>query len=297
MLDRENSVLWITPEAKGGIRSYVGELLPFFGRLVRASFTLEAPESLAGMDADLIHVQHEYGLFGSKIPGRYSFPNWFKRAKAATPGKKWVATAHSVLGPDYRFPYAETGWQRLPRFLMNTVLALPFNPLAKLWGMQTWGKFDGVIVLHRQQIDPVRAAGCARVKVIPLPVAKIENLPEVASNRRTKVILFGYFATGKGQDIAVRAWKILGDEAPPLVLAGGVRRPEDQPYYDSCVKLIRDLGLAEKIEVSGYVPNEKLAGFYSEAKLVLARFALPRDRLRSRRHSLTECPFSLPISF
>lgn len=260
------------PEEKGGIRSYTEGLLPFFGGVMQPRFEIPALESLMLEGATVFHVQHEYGLYGSKIPGRYWFPKWFRKAKAVSPGKKWVATAHSVLDSDYRFPYEGRGWQKIPRLFLNLILSFPHNPVQKLWGEDSWGSFDGVIVLHRQQVDPVLRAGCPRVTVIPLPVAKVKNLAPVAAERRTKVTLFGYFSLDKGQDVAIRAWKILGASAPKLVLAGGVRRPEDQPYYDSCLEMIREFGLSEKIEITGYVPNEKLESIYAESKLILAPF-------------------------
>src|SRR5690606_29244429 len=105
MSARSNPVLWIVPESQGGIRSYVEGLRGFFGDSMRPVFEIPNPESLAKERPSLIHVQHEYGLFGSKIPGRYTFPKWFREAREATPGTKWVVTAHSVLDPGYRFPY------------------------------------------------------------------------------------------------------------------------------------------------------------------------------------------------
>lgn len=272
MSKRENSILWITPEKQGGIRSYVEGLLPFLEKKVRSLYELPDPESLAGSDAEIIHVQHEYGLFGSKIPGRYHFPRWFRKAREMASGKKWVATAHTVLDSEYRLPIEGRGWQAIPRLLLNLSLSLPGDPVGKLWRDKTWGTFDGVIVLHRQQVEAIRKAGCKRVTVIPLPVPKVENLTPVSSDRRKNVTVFGYFSVDKGQDVAIRAWKILGPSAPKLVLAGGVRRKEDEAYFQSCAQLIRELGLSEKIEITGYVPTERLEAIYADSKLILAPF-------------------------
>lgn len=272
MAETEKPILWIVPETRGGIRSYTETLLPFIGPQVRAVYQLPAPESLATSSEEMIHVQHEYGMYGSKIPGRYHFPSWFKKARRAAPGKKWVATAHSVLNPDYRLPVLGRGWQSIPRAVLNLILSVPGNPVAKLWGEKTWGAFDGVSVLHRQQVDAVRQAGCKHVVVIPLPVLRIPNLAPVEKERRKNVTLFGYFSPEKGQDVAIRAWKLLGADAPKLILAGGVRRKEDEHYLKSCTQLIRDLGLSEKIEITGYVPTERLETIYAESKLILAPF-------------------------
>jgi glycosyltransferase involved in cell wall biosynthesis len=55
-------------------------------------------------------------------------------------------------------------------------------------------------------------------------------------------------------------------------LAGGVRRPEDQPYYDQCVQLIDSLGLKDRVKITGFIPTDGMDSFFDSCKLVLAPF-------------------------
>ncbi len=267
-------VIWVVPEKSGGIRTYAeGLLLALRGASpIEVEARWELPEeSLFTPKAEsrnIVHLQHEFGFFGSKLPGRYRFPRWIRAIKSKNPNATWLATAHYVIDRDYRFPLeGKEWWSIVPRVLVNLFF---ISAMRKAWTRGTWENFDGVIVHSKLQVDAILKSGCERVAVIPLPVPRTSRLPENASS--SNVTLFGYFSPDKGQDIAIRAWSLLGESAPKLVLAGGVRRKEDEKYYAECRGLIRKLGLESRIEITGYVPEEKLDSLYREARLVIAPF-------------------------
>ncbi len=270
----EIRVLWIVPERTGGIRTYAEGLLNVLrttkSAAVDAIWELPdrglLPPSEGGRK--FAHLHHEFGFFGSKLPGRYAFPRWIRAIKAKNPETTWIATAHNVIGQDYVFPLeGKPWWSILPRVLANAFL---ISWLRKAWTTGTWGEFDGVVVHSNLQVDAVRKSGCDRVAVIPLFVPRAPMRPDGESG--TNVTVFGYFSPDKGQDIVIRAWALLGSNAPKLVLAGGVRRPEDERYLKECRTLIRTHGLGEKIQITGYVPDDKLDSLYRDARLVLAPF-------------------------
>lgn len=259
--------LWIVPETSGGIRAYSEVLASALGKTARALWRLPEPTELRESAVDVVHVQHEFGLFGSKLPGMYRFPNWFAEARKLTPKSKWVATAHTVIDADWRYRASGRGWRSVLFVILN--LFLPF--LRTAWMERTWGGFDGVIVHSDRQRTAIRESGCPKVGVIPhyVPKGRIQSIDEPGS---PSVLLFGYFSPEKGQDIAIRAWAAMGGEAPRLILAGGVRRKEDRSYYERCLAAIRRCGLEDKIEVTGFVPESELSGYFSNSTLVLAPF-------------------------
>ena len=259
--------LWIVPEKAGGIRTYSDVLLARLGAEARAVSTLPDPSELAYSTEDLIHLQHEFGLFGSKLPGRYRFPKWFASARRATPDVKWIATAHTVLDENWRYRTSGRGWKAVPFAILNL-----FAPLFRgSWMTKTWAGFDGVIVHSELQREVILRSGAPKVAVIP---HFVPHPPAAVPERSTEptVLVFGYFSPEKGQDIAIKAWTELGDEAPRLILAGGIRRPEDRRYYDECMAEIQRRGLTEKVTVTGYLPDEALPDYFSIATLVLAPF-------------------------
>jgi glycosyltransferase involved in cell wall biosynthesis len=272
----DTRVVWIVPEKTGGIRTYAEGLL----RAIRGMSSLriealwELPDetlfTTGGDGKHLVHLHHEFGFFGSKIPGRYRFPRWIRSLKGKNPNVTWVATAHFVIDENYRFPLVgKDWWSIVPRILVNTFL---ISSMRKAWTRGTWSNFDGVIVHSKLQVEAIVKSGCEKVVAIPLPVPKAARLPE--NSWGSNVTLFGYFSPDKGQDIAIRAWSLLGDSAPKLILAGGVRRKEDEKYADECRNLIKKLGLENRIEITGYVPEEKLDSLYRDARLVIAPFRI-----------------------
>jgi len=230
----------------------------------------------------VIHIQHEYGLFGRKIPPFYQFGNWLKRLRRIAPGTLILATAHTVLEPEYRYPVEGRGAQKWVRSLVNR-LALPW--LQKVWTSGTWGALDGVIVHSSKQLETVRKSGCENVRLIPhfvpksafgpgairvsrTPPAPLSKLPKDAQ----VVMIFGFISPEKGQDIAIRAMAHVSPAAI-LLIAGGVRRPEDRAYADSCRKLAQDPSVAGRvIFTDGFVPEDQIDAFYGRATLVLAPF-------------------------
>jgi glycosyltransferase involved in cell wall biosynthesis len=269
-----NQVIWIVPEKSGGIRTYAEGLLHALRSANRMKIEAlwelpdEALFSVAREGKNFVHLQHEFGFFGSKLPGRYRFPRWIRMIKSKNPNTTWLATAHYVIDSDYRFPLVgKEWWSIVPRILVNRFF---ISALRKPWTRGTWENFDGVIVHSRLQVAAIQNSGCKKVVVIPLPVPSSTYPAHNAAG--TNVTLFGYFSPDKGQDIAIRAWSLLGDSAPNLVLAGGVRRKEDQKYYDECLGLIRKLNLEGKIKITGYVAEEKLDSLYGDARLVIAPF-------------------------
>jgi hypothetical protein len=78
--DPLNHVLWIVPEKTGGIRTYAeGLLRALIGSKdtdVKAVWELPEVALFAPGDVgqDIVHLHHEFGFFGLKLPGRYQFP-------------------------------------------------------------------------------------------------------------------------------------------------------------------------------------------------------------------------------
>ncbi|OFZ53955.1 MAG: hypothetical protein A2428_16275 [Bdellovibrionales bacterium RIFOXYC1_FULL_54_43] len=288
-------LLWIAPEKQGGIQSYSDVLWPEVrGKWVEAGFPvcepLHAPlrserelndslEKLVRLEPSLIHIQHEYGLFGSKVPGRYSFPAWLKKVRAALPKARVILTGHSVFDFSYRYPLQARGWQTPMRALTNAFFIRHF---ARYWNFQTWGKVDGVIVHSRNQLATIEASRAPRFSAIPhfVPTTRNaehkihESLKSIPQGSK-KVVVFGYFTPEKGQDIALRAFQALGKSfrtGVSLILAGGLRRAQDRAFHERCLAQARELGIADRVWTTGYVEPEYLEGLYGMADLVLAPF-------------------------
>jgi len=269
-------VLHWAPEERGGIRTYLQALDAAFHKVGKAGWEFRAEYSpteefirvASEYRPEVIHIQHEFGLFGGKTPGFYRFPKVVRRLRQVLPKTALVATAHSVIPPGYRYPVQGRGLQAPIRAAANQVL-LP--ALHQLWGHRTWGGLNGVIVHSGLQKSWVEQEGQARVQEIPHFVGEaIEAASGVEPSSR-KLLLFGFFSRDKGQDIALDALMYLPEDVQ-LVLAGGARRPQDLAYLESCHRKIELLGLQKRVTITGFVPEEEIGKRYAEAGIVLAPF-------------------------
>lgn len=266
------SVMWIVLENRGGIRSYSESLIPEFGSAVLPVWTERDLWSISA-SPKIIHIQHEFGLFGSKFPGLNRFPRFVQKLRKQFPGALLVATAHTVIRKDFKYSLSFRGVGSVPREILNTV-AVPF--FISSWTRGTWSLLDGVVVHSDAQVETVRESGQNNVVVIPhfLPVISADD--RVKFQSENAMVVFGYFSPEKGQDIAIRAWKILasrlGSNTPRLVLAGGPRLSKDNNYFKNCLRLIRASNLSEFIEVLGFIPEDKISDIYKSSGLVLAPF-------------------------
>ena len=277
-------VLWITPEVDGGIASYSRMLWPAVVEAARAGGEFEplsllqtAPDARAdaipavrAMQPDLIHVQHEYGLFGGTNPFLDGLPRWIGRIRQAVPaGVRVVATAHTVLPDGHRLVGRGASW-RDPLYRAANAIALPW--LHNRWRQGTWGRFDGVITHSALQ------AACLQGRDLPLMAAIPHFVParrspagERPRNLVPRVTVFGYVCPEKGQDVVIEA---LQHVRPPVLLrlAGGAGHPMNYAYQERCLRRITELGLHDRVEVTGFVPEEDISRLYEESDLVVAPF-------------------------
>lgn len=271
-------IVWLVPERAGGIRSYADELWPAVKkacstagwecvrvdceRLVSRAAVEFALRAVKEKAPDLIHVQHEYGLFGSKF---WPFYRFLQLAEGLSEIAPCVATMHSVIPESYELPWRARGWQSLPRFLFNLTFLRAARPG---WREGTWGRLRGLIVHSGRQLAEIKKSSSILAKEIP---HYVPSHPASFQPNARDVVVFGFFSPEKGQDIVLKAWAKLGLKDRSLILAGGVRRPEDQPYLDYCRSLIAGAQLAN-IEITGFVPPSQIDGIYARAALVIAPF-------------------------
>jgi glycosyltransferase involved in cell wall biosynthesis len=276
-------LLWMTPEKSGGIASYSQALWPALAAQARAEGGFEpleliqsAPSDLSGLIREaaalrpqLVHIQHEYGLFGGKNPPWDRFPGWMSDLRSSLGSEvRIVATAHTVIPDDYQFEVSGRGWQAPVRWLANRLL-LP--RLRRHWGKETWEKFDAVVVHSGLQVAAVRQH-CGQAVEVPHFVPEAPMTPaQKQEEGRFRLTVFGYFTPEKGQDVVIDALAHVG--APiRLRLAGGVRRQEDEKYLQHCLQKIDSLGLRDRVEVTGFVPDSEITRIYAESDLVIAPF-------------------------
>ncbi len=277
-------VFWLVPDQAGGIGIYAQELIPAVAKLCELGFRICGPldrrasfepvlREIAKFEPDIVHIHHEFGLFGSKLPPWNTFSSFIQRLRARVPYARVIATAHTVLDQKYELPWKGRAWQTPVRWLLNRA-ALPY--LRKLWTRGTWGLLDGVIVHSLLQVSVPLDSGCLNVEAIPLAVPDVKRVPASSKGLSGPLILvFGFISPEKGQDVIIRALPLVPVSAlpaPTLVIAGGIRRPQDDYYLQQCRALITELGIEDRVRITGFVPDAEILDYYQNATLVVAPF-------------------------
>lgn len=274
-----------------GIADYSKALWPDMQKLIQKSdgeaFLVSLDEfpkpdrllaRLIEIKPDIIHFQHEYGIYGGKNPPKYYFPKLVRMIRKKLPRINIIATAHTVLPEKYSFPVRGRGVQAPVRYLANKLF---IKKLRNIWNPETWGRLDGVIVHSKHQVPVIMNAGAANVEVIPHFVHQVteiktnQKLIPILDNSsiiaKKKVLVFGFFSPEKGQDVVINA----SVGFPPdvhLILAGGLRRKEDNAYFEYCIGRINELKTEDRITVTGYVDPEYVDGIFRMSDLVVAPF-------------------------
>jgi glycosyltransferase involved in cell wall biosynthesis len=86
-------------------------------------------------------------------------------------------------------------------------------------------------------------------------------------------VLVGRFRESKGQAVAIRAFAELAARHPDtrLLLVGGAGGTGDQAYLDGCRALAAGLGVADRVEFWGYVPDPERAFLAADCALMCSR--------------------------
>lgn len=117
-------------------------------------------------------------------------------------------------------------------------------------------EFNKEKLLSFKQISP------ERVFVKPNFVESINGEIVPPEKRADQFIFVGRLEKLKGVDVLLRAWKMMGDSAPKLLLCG------NGPMEQRCREYIAKNGL-ESVEMMGFVPNEKVRKLVANSKALI----------------------------
>jgi len=240
-----------------GVADYSRLLLHELQRLVEVVHVADPLAFRAEMNrVDLVHIQHQYFLFGGVAPWRNRFPALLRRLRPPA-----VLTAHEFVEP-------VGGPAR--RAAIRLVNRLQFcSPRVRR-----------ILVHTEADRDRMAAQGfdASRLRVVRHGVPRPPRLEDREEARRLLgvedrfvVVLFGFLSRRKGHLLAVEAMERL-DEAIMLVLAGG-RHPDDRTDFVSGLEArVAASPAGGRIRVTGYLAHEEMLRVLSAADLVVAPF-------------------------
>jgi len=207
-------------------------------------------------DYDILHVQHEFGLFN---PG--DFQKIVTVAKRA--GKKVVVSLH--LSPAFAIKPVKLGGVG-PRSLVLYLRQRRYSKKMTTWNIEPLKTVDAVLVHDENTAVALRERGIAaeRIYVLPHPVydfpepSKSTLIAEKLNRQKDDIIYctVGMMHRYKGVYDAVKALKFLPANYKLAVVGGIHPLSEDLPMYNKLCDLIDSLGLKDRVFITGFVTDD-----------------------------------------
>ena len=224
---------------------------------------------------DIVHIQHEYFLFGGAVAAAM-FPLLPALIRIVL-RKPVVVTMHGVI------PCA-----RIDRvFLRENKIRgpIPILRFGLKYITKLIGAFSNGIVVHEKHFAEVLSFDygiCSRkVAVIPHGVEEIEYSvsPEEARRRLNveegkKILLFfGYLSGYKGLETLIEAYAQLNPQEKYILIVAGGEHPRyrDDPNYQRWIATLKDKAktISQGIRFTGFVPEEEIPVYFGAADLVI----------------------------
>jgi len=245
------------------------------GRQPTAHYVAQA-ERLNAPDVSVVHIQHEHSFWGGVLPRR-PFPlradtgYWELRYLIQKP---IVVTAHTTysLAELLRLE-SET---RLPKRLIKQFLV---NNVAYRESVDIAPFITAMTIVHTAAARNAlieRGAKPEYVTIVPTGIPAALPAPlhgeafREAHHLRDKRILtiFGYIAPNKGYELTLELLPSLPEDVV-LVIAGGPRNSDMEPYAAELKAAIAAAGLKDRVLVTGFLEDEQVAEVMAASDLLL----------------------------
>jgi glycosyltransferase involved in cell wall biosynthesis len=197
---------------------------------------------LPRIDADIVHVQYEHAFFIAGDDPAAHVDRFFSALQRPT-----LVTLHCLPLEDPRW----LRWLDHPAFGFHVMS----------------GEHERALL----GMDP--RARVLRTLTHPVPPRPPGGSPEAFRARigigsRPLLATFGFVKEHKGYDVAVRALQELPEEVF-LAIGGGAQSAADAPVVEHLQELARRCGVADRMQVTGYLDDERVGAVLAAADLVL----------------------------
>lgn len=245
------------------IENYLNvKVFPCFNR--ESDYYEQILDLLKDLDLDIVHIQHEYGIFGKD----FRFLKLLKGIKDL--GLKLIVTLHTLHTKDC---FSSTDWEsyekEISTFCDFLVVHLEF----------CMGK-----VMERIGVDP------KKIVVIPhgtYEVSKIDKLlarKKLGLPEKGKILLsFGFVRKLKDELTVIDSLYLIKKEVPDvyLFIAGNPQpnREEDLEYLNLCKQRVKELNLEKEVIFSDrFIRDKDLPYVFSASDVCIFAY---RDEVRS----------------
>jgi len=227
---------------------------------------------------DVVHIQHEHGLFGVACGARAAARNYGTiLGGLLSLGKPVVTTFHTA-------PLEQSGSLRLG----NPYKVFKNWSRARTWRSRVVGHYRGERGLARAivhtpstrrayvrsglPVESVRLVphGCLPPRQHQLTSARAKQLLGYDPDH-TLLTIFGFVGRYKGHDVALHALASLPPEYH-LAICGGAHPEARDRFFDSLLRKIDTLGLRDRVTITGWLSAEQAETYYAATDICLAPY-------------------------
>jgi len=205
---------------------------------------------------DILHIQHEFGLFSGD-----EFKRMVEAAKQLH--KKVIVTAHT--SPDFAFQFTRPGGVSL-RSILHVVRQKRRHEAFKVNHIEPMKQADAVIVHNQSTRNSLLNYGVGEDKIVMFthPVPDHTNPPvstEIATNlnKQEGDIIYatvGFLHRYKGIADAVKALNYLPSNYK-LAIIGGMHPTSDEvSFYNDIADLVNEQGLRDRVYITGFIKDD-----------------------------------------
>jgi glycosyltransferase involved in cell wall biosynthesis len=230
---------------------------------------------VAKLKANLVHIQHEYFLYGSPFYGGL-FPILLLILKLMR--KKVIVTMHSVV------LRSSLNSEFFGRYSAGRGLAT-LKKIFVIGVTKFIGYLSDAIIVHQEiakgELSTQYGVSASKIHVIPHGVesyCKVLNTAYAKKKLNIQdriVFYFGFLRPDRGIEYALEAMKVVIKKHPDvkLIIAGEAHCfsfYEGEAYVNRLKILTKELGLSEKvIFINRYIPEQELPLYFSSADLFI----------------------------
>jgi glycosyltransferase involved in cell wall biosynthesis len=206
-------------------------------------------------DADIVHIQHEYGIYS--LDGR--LPTLLKRLKAA--GKRTIITIHCIRPRQI----SKNGAKE--ELFVKKLAELADDVIVHLDAQKA--------ILERLRIPSVKIHVITHGTALSNADKKVSRVRLQLPEKGKILTVFGFISPFKGLDLSLDVLKEVREEVEDayLFIAGGL--PPNAPkiimdYVEMLKKRIEELGLADSVIFPNkFFPNEEIPYIFGASDVVL----------------------------
>ena len=259
-----------------GLPAMEVEVVPITeGRQSTSHYAAQA-ERLNATDVSVVHIQHEHSFWGGILPRR-PFPlrpdtgYWELRYLIQKP---IVVTAHTTcsLAELLRLDSESRLHKRLVKqFLVNNTAyreSVDIAPFITAMAIVHTAAARNALIARGAKSEYVTIVPTGIPPALPAPTNGAAFREKYGLEGKRVLTIFGYIAPNKGYELTLKLLPTLPPDVM-LVIAGGARTADMEPYAAQLAAAVNAAGLQERVVITGFLPDEEVSEAMSASDLLL----------------------------